>query len=110
MSTERTTTKTAARMAKAFLPEFLETPLDPAIAAAVAGYIQRNAVHIGYLPQKNELVITFNLEDDGEGEPAAQVPGQRSLEDVLADPDDDRASWPANTNPAGQNLAAGDLS
>lgn len=82
MSTERTTTKTAARMAKAFLPEFLETPLDPAIAAAVAGYIQRNAVHIGYLPQKKELTVTFNLEDDFEGENVqAEIPGQTAIDD-----------------------------
>lgn len=102
MSTERTTTKTAARMAKAFLPEFLETPLDPAIAAAVAGYIQRNAVHIGYLPQKNELVITFNLEDDGEGENAqAEIPGQTAIDDPT------NPAEPGDSAPSG--LSAGEL-
>jgi hypothetical protein len=84
MTTQRTTTKAALRMASSFLPELLEEHLDPAVAASVAKSLIRKAPFIQYLPQKDEIVLHLSLDSAGEVEPGeveAEIPGQTAIDD-----------------------------
>lgn len=81
MSTEKTTSPKAARMAKSYLSELFEG-FDG--GEAIKGHVIKTAHHMEYLPQKDHLVVFFDLSVVEEVPVTTEVPGQLSLDDATA--------------------------